>query len=116
MMETIRQHTIRFPARWPFNDSSGTPLSMGRSTFPRDAVARIWKPARSPMTSAKARPKDWRLDWRLSFERRSTPFAEPLMGWTGSDDMMNEVELEFPTLGSAIRYAERQGLPYVIET
>jgi hypothetical protein len=64
------------------------------------------------MTSAKARPKRW----RLSFERRGAPFAEPLMGWTGSDDMMSEVELEFPTLDSATRYAERQGLPYVIET
>jgi hypothetical protein len=64
------------------------------------------------MTSAKARPNGW----RLGFERRSAPFAEPLMGWTGSDDMMSEVELEFPTLESALRYADRQGLPYVIET
>lgn len=114
MMEIVSRHTntIILPAEWPANESSGAPLPMGRSTLPRDAVARIWKPARSPMTSAKARPKGW----RLGFERRGAPFAEPLMGWTGSDDMMSEVELEFPTLESALRYADRQGLPYVIET
>src|SRR5690606_3420064 len=56
-------------------------LSFGRSTFPRDAVARIYRPARSAMTSARPRRA-----WRLSFERRSAPFIEPLMGYTGSRD------------------------------
>jgi hypothetical protein len=114
MMETIGQHTgtISFAAGWPANNNSHAPLSMRGSAFPQDAVARIWKPSRSPMTSAKARSERW----RLGFQRRSAPFAEPLMGWTGSDDVMSGVELEFPTLESAIRHAERQGLPYVIET
>ncbi|WP_348626236.1 NADH dehydrogenase ubiquinone Fe-S protein 4 [Rhizobium sp. CF080] len=58
------------------------------------------------MTSGNARTRDW----RLVFERRSQQFIEPLMGYTGGTDTLTQVELEFPTLRSAIRYAERQGL------
>jgi hypothetical protein len=36
------------------------------------------------------------------------------MGYTGSRDTLTQVELTFPTLESAIRYAERQGLSYVV--
>jgi len=86
-------------------------LTIGRSLFPEDAVARIFKPSRSVMTSGKARAKGW----RLVFERRKAPFIEPLMGYTGSSDPLTQVELEFPTLRSAVRYAERQGLPYVVQ-
>ena len=85
-------------------------LSFGRSTFPRDAVARIYRPARSAMTSARPRRA-----WRLSFERRSAPFIEPLMGYTGSRDTLTQVELSFPTREAAIAYAERQGLTYVVQ-
>ncbi|WP_235983428.1 NADH dehydrogenase ubiquinone Fe-S protein 4 [Bradyrhizobium australiense] len=63
------------------------------------------------MSSGKARTKGW----RLTFERRSAPYVEPLIGWTGDDDPLATVELSFPTLRSAIRYAEGQRLPYVVE-
>lgn len=86
-------------------------VAFGRSLFPHDAVARIFKPSRSVTTSGKARTKGW----RLVFERRKAPFIEPLMGYTGSTDPLTQVELEFPTLRSAIRYAQRQGLPYVVQ-
>ena len=36
------------------------------------------------------------------------------MGYTGGDDTLTQVELNFPTLESAIRYAERQGLKYTV--
>lgn len=77
-----------------------------------DAVARIFRPARSPMTSGCARTKG---GWPLVFERRTAPFIEPLMGWTGGDDTLTQVELTFPTLDSAIAYAERQGFDYVVQ-
>jgi len=48
-------------------------------SFPRDAIARIERLSRSAMTSAPLEPRDW----RLVFERRTPPFIEPLMGWTG---------------------------------
>ncbi len=115
-METTRQvnrsTTIPVPQGWPSNDNRHTPLSMGRSIFPADAVARICKPSRAVTTSGKARTRGW----RLVFERRTAPFIEPLMGYTGGDDTLTQVELSFPTLQSAIRYAERQGLTYVVQT
>lgn len=115
MMENVRQtensRSLTVAGAWPFNDNRVQPLSMGRSVFPEDAVAHIYKPSRSVMTSGKARTKGW----NLRFEPRRAPFIEPLMGWTGSDDTLTQVELNFPTLDSAVRYAERQGLAYVVE-
>lgn len=103
---------ISIPQGGPSNDNRHEPLSMGRSVFPEDAVARIYKPYRAVTTSGRAATKGW----RLVFERRTAPFIEPLMGHTGGDDTLTQVELSFPTLQSAIRYAERQGLSYVVRT
>lgn len=94
---------------WPSNGGP-TVAPIGRSLFPRDAVAHIYRPARSAMTSGMARTRTWRLE----FEPRSAPFIEPLMGWTSGDDTLRQVQLEFPTLNSAINYAERQGVAYVV--
>jgi hypothetical protein len=99
------------PQWWSSNDNRQKPLSMGRSTFSGDAVARIYKPSRAATTSGAARSRGW----RLVFERRTAPFIEPLMGYTGSRDTLTQVELNFPTLESAVRYAERQGLSYVVQ-
>jgi hypothetical protein len=93
------------------NDNFRSQLSFGRSLFPEDAVARIFKPSRSVMTSGTPRTRGW----RLVFERRRSPFIEPLMGYTGGRDTLTQVELEFPRLESAIRYAERQGLSNVVD-
>jgi hypothetical protein len=79
---------------------------MGRSVFPDDAIARIYKPSRAATTSGTARTRGW----RLVFERRTAPFIEPLMGYTSGRDTLTQVEMEFPTLESAVHYAERQGL------
>ncbi|RWM10990.1 MAG: ETC complex I subunit [Mesorhizobium sp.] len=95
----------------PANDNCRKALSFGQSEFPRDAIARIYKPCRSAMTSGRARPKGW----RLVFEARAAPVIEPLMGCTGGRDTLTQVELNFPTLQSAIDYAERQGLAYVVQ-
>ena len=93
------------------DDNRRPALAVGRSVFPPDAVARIFRPSRSVMTSGRARPKGW----RLAFERRTPPYIEWLMGWTAGRDTLAQVELNFPTLESAIAYAERQGLAYVVE-
>ncbi|QYA04605.1 hypothetical protein EQW76_19640 [Rhizobium sp. rho-13.1] len=115
MMEIIREthHPSKRPASFgrASNDNRRNRPAFGRSVFPGDAVAHISKPSRSAMTSSKARMNGW----LLVFERRSAPFIEPLMGYTGSNDTLTQVELAFPTLRSAIRYAERQGLTYVVQ-
>jgi hypothetical protein len=81
------------------------------SSFPDDAIAVIYKPARSAMTSGTARTRDW----KLRFEPRSAPFVEPLMGWTGNDDTLAQVELSFPSAEAAIAYARRQGLQFIVQ-
>jgi ETC complex I subunit conserved region len=84
---------------------------VGHAIWPEGAVARIHRPSRSVTTSGEARTKKW----VLCFERRTPPEIEPLMGWTGSDDTLTQVELTFDTLQEAIAYAEREGLAYRIE-
>jgi hypothetical protein len=37
------------------------------------------------------------------------------MGWTGSTAPLSGLELKFPTLQSAIRYARRQALDFMVE-
>jgi hypothetical protein len=92
-----------------WTERDGTP-ALTRSVFPDDALALIYKPARSAMTSGKARTRDW----KLSFEPRSRPFIEPLMGWTGCDDTLSQVELTFPSAAAAVAYARRQKLHYIL--
>ncbi|WP_081688044.1 NADH dehydrogenase ubiquinone Fe-S protein 4 [Rhizobium mesoamericanum] len=95
----------------PPNDNRREALFLERSPFPEDAVARIFKPSRSVTTTGAARTRAW----HLVFEVRSPPFIEPLMGYTGSADTLTQLKLEFPTLQSAVRYAESQGLAYVLQ-
>jgi hypothetical protein len=95
-----------------WTERDGAPrAALTRSVFPEDAMAVIYKPARSAMTSGKARTRDW----KLRFEPRSCPFIEPLTGWTGSDDTLAQVELTFPSAAAAVAYARRQGLRYLLQ-
>lgn len=80
------------------------------SALPKDAVARIWRPAKSAMTSGRAGTRAW----KMTFPRRSAPRLEPLMGWTAGEDTLGQVTLSFPTLQAAIRHAERLGVPYEV--
>lgn len=107
-IEDYRKAPVSRP--WPSNDNTITHLSMGRSFFPDGTVAHIYPPSRSAVRAGQSR---WKR-WRLIFGRRSAPFIEPLMGYTGTDDTLAQVELEFPDLESAVGYARRQGLAYVV--
>ncbi|MBN8956349.1 MAG: ETC complex I subunit [Rhizobiales bacterium] len=93
-----------------FSDSSPPATPLAPQFFPCDAHAVIYRPARSAMTCGKARTREW----KLRFERRTPPFIEPLMGWTGGDDTLVQVELSFPSMESAVAYARRQGLTYTV--
>ena len=62
-------------------------------------TAHIFKPAKNAMQSRRARSKDWQLD----YEPEQPCFViEPLMGWTGSGDMKQQVTLRFETKDEAI--------------
>ena len=70
--------------------------------------ARIYRPAKNAMQSGKARTKQWLLE----FEPEAAQTIDPLMGWTSSTDMRQQVTLEFDTAEEAVAYAEKHGIPY----
>ena len=71
--------------------------------------ARIYKPAKTAMQSAKRNTKKWLLE----FDTLDTG-VNPLMGWVSSKDTMSEVKLEFSTKEQAIDYAKKNNLDYYI--
>ena len=73
--------------------------------------ARIYQPAKDPSQSGLARTKQWILEFDRT-ERRET---DPLMGWTSSGDMLQQVKLEFDTSEDAVAYATRAGISYRVE-
>jgi hypothetical protein len=72
---------------------------------------RIYQPAKNAMQSGRAGT----LRWLLEFAPASRRVADPLMGWTSSDDTRTQLRLNFDTKEEAIAYAEREGLPYTLE-
>src|SRR3974390_1490945 len=76
-------------------------------------TARIYKPAKTAMQSGLAKTKAWVLD----FEPEAPRTVEPLMGWTSSGDMRQQLRLNFPSKEEAVAYCERHGIAYqVFET
>ena len=73
-------------------------------------TARIYKPAKTAMQSGTAKTKEWVLD----FEPEQPREIEPLMGWTSSGDMRQQVQLRFDSAEEAIAYCERHGIAYQV--
>jgi len=71
-------------------------------------TARIYKPARTAMQSGQAKTREWVLDYEPEQPRE----IEPLMGWTSSGDMRQQVQLRFDTAEDAIAYCEGLGIAY----
>ncbi len=73
--------------------------------------ARIYKPTRSAMQSGKGKSQEWVFEFEQATER----VADPLMGWTSSDDTSTQVKLKFDTLEEAEAYAKRKGIAYTVQ-
>ena len=71
-------------------------------------VARIFKPTRTAMQSGRANTKQW----LLVYEPEAPREVEPLMGWTASSDMKQQLRLRFATRDEAAAYCERNGIAY----
>lgn len=71
--------------------------------------ARIYCPTKTAMQSGRGKMKEWILEFEQKAKSRSVDY---LMGWTGSDDMMQEYKLVFSTCEAAIAYAEKYDIPY----
>ncbi len=70
--------------------------------------ARIFQPARNAMQSGKGKSHTW----VLQFDQEKPRTKEPLMGWTSSSDMKQQIKLRFKSKEDAIAYATREGLAY----
>jgi hypothetical protein len=72
--------------------------------------ARIYQPTKTAMQSGVAGAKNWVLEFEYDNER----FIEPLMGWTASKDLQQQVILHFKTKEEAIKYAEKHQISYML--
>lgn len=73
--------------------------------------ARIFLPPKSAMQSGLAKTHRW----VLHYAPETAKIRDPLMGWTGSDDMRQQIKLSFETKDEAIAYAQAQGIAYDLE-
>ena len=73
-------------------------------------TARIFKPAKNAMQSGRAKTREWQLD----YEPEQPRAVEPLMGWTSSGDMKQQLTVRFDTKEEAIAYCEQHGIPYQV--
>ena len=75
-----------------------------------DRKAIIFSPAKTAMQSGKAKTGRW----KIRFEPINKKSVDVLMGWTGSDDMLQELNLTFSDKEAAIDYATRNDLTYEV--
>ena len=68
--------------------------------------ANIYQRPKNAMQSGKARTSDWVLDFVPAEAKR----PDPLMGWAGSGDTQQQVQLSFPDKDAAVAYAEKYGI------
>ncbi|WP_336492642.1 NADH dehydrogenase ubiquinone Fe-S protein 4 [Methylobacterium nigriterrae] len=96
-------------------------IGIGHNRPPLDPNPAPWLAGAHALIRRRKRPTETAgrahaTDWILSFERRTPPEIDELMGWTGGDDpLATEVQLTFATRAEAVAYAERQGLDYKVE-
>lgn len=73
-------------------------------------LARIFSPPRNAMQSGKGKSGLWVLEFVAEAPRS----RDPLMGWTSSGDMNQQVKLRFETREQAIAFAQKQGIAYQV--
>lgn len=72
--------------------------------------ARIFKPAKTAMSSGQAKTRDWVLEYAPEEGKE----LDPLMGWTGSGDMRRQIRLRFSTKEAAVDYARDKGIDALV--
>ena len=72
--------------------------------------ARIYQPAKPAPQSGRFKTRLWLVE----MEPRSRKEADRLIGWAGSDDTEQQLQLSFPSREAAVAYCERQGIPYSV--
>ena len=72
--------------------------------------ARIFRPARSAMSSGTAKSKTWVLEHVPGGARE----IDPLMGWTSSSETQTQVRMLFDSKQAALDYASEHGIDAVV--
>lgn len=72
--------------------------------------ARIYKPAKTAMSSGTAKTKSWILEFAPASSRE----VDPLMGWTSSSDTQSQVKMKFATKEAALEYAAENGIEAIV--
>jgi len=72
--------------------------------------ARIYRPARTAMSSGSAKTRKWVLEFPNTTGRE----VDPLMGWTSSSDTQSQVRLTFESKEAAMEYARDNGIDAVV--
>jgi len=72
--------------------------------------ARIYKRPKNAMQSGKATVDQWVLDFAPAEAKK----ADPLMGWAGSGDTQQQVQLKFDSCEAAQAYAAKCGIPAIV--
>ena len=62
------------------------------------------------MSSGQAKTREWVLEFVNDTARE----VDPLMGWTSSGDMKQQLKLKFPTREEAENYARREGIAFTV--
>ena len=71
-------------------------------------LARIYQPPRSAMQSGRSNADVWILE----YVSRSQQTIDPLTGTVRSTDMLDQVELKFPSAEAAVAYAKKHDIPH----
>jgi hypothetical protein len=71
-------------------------------------TAKIYRPAKTAMQSGKAKTHLWVLEFDQEVARR----IDPILGYTSSSDMNQQVRLTFESQELAEAYAKREGIEY----
>lgn len=73
--------------------------------------ARIYRPARTAMSSGTAKTRQWVLEHVAETARE----VDPLMGWTSTSDTQAQVKLSFETKQAALEYARENGIEAIVQ-
>ncbi len=73
--------------------------------------AKIYKPAKTAMQSGERNTKQWLLEYEYADKK----YVDPLMGWTGSEDTLQQVNLRFASKEEAVKYAENNNIEFSAE-
>jgi len=75
-------------------------------------TVKIYQFPKNAMQSGKRKTKTW----CVGFESSDPLLPDPLMGWTSSQDMSQELHFIFPSLMKALQFAKANGYEYSVYT